>query len=168
MSAPTPEQLDRVNRWIRREAAARSLEEIHVWVRERQTQLIASARPLTPTQLRTPPADGEWSPLEALRHVVEWNAQVSEDVLHTCLTGERPGNPVPSLDLDVDGLVAREQATLDSLWAHVSEADPDAFLDVTWEHPFFGQLNWREWFLFLGVHCSDHAGQITAASSHDA
>lgn len=100
--------------------------------------------------------------------MVEWNAQVSEDVLHTCLTGERPGNPVPSLDLDVDGLVAREQATLDSLWAHVSEADPDAFLDVTWEHPFFGQLNWREWFLFLGVHCSDHAGQITAASSHDA
>jgi hypothetical protein len=38
------------------------------------------------------------------------------------------------------------------------------FLDLKWEHPFFGMLNWREWFLFLGVHCTDHAIQIRAAS----
>ena len=51
------------------------------------------------------------------------------------------------------------------LWAHVSEADPEAFLEVTWHHPFFGELNWREWFLFVGVHCADHAAQIRAAGT---
>lgn len=164
MTAPTPEQLARVGDWIRREAAAKSLDEILAWVKERQEQLIASAQSLTEVQLRAAPSAGEWSPLEALKHVVEWNCQVSEDVLHACLTGERPGNPLPTFDAALDSLVARQRESLESVWAHVSEAEPGAFLDLKWEHPFFGMLNWREWFLFLGVHCTDHANQIRAAS----
>lgn len=168
MSAPTPEQLARVSEWIRREAAAKSPEEILQWVTARQEQLIASARGLSPEELTASPAEGEWSPLEAFQHVVEWNWQVAEEVLHACLTGERPGNPVPSFEADLDGLIARQEESLASVWAHVSVANPDDFLDVKWEHPFFGMLNWREWFLFIGVHCTDHANQIRAAGAEGA
>lgn len=165
MSAPTPEQLARVGDWIRREAAAKSLDDILAWVTERQEHLLASAQSLSPAELQTAPAPDEWSPLEALKHVVEWNWQVGEDILHTCLTGERPGNPVPDFAADADALVARQRESLESVWAHVSAAEPDAFLNLKWEHPFFGMLNWREWFLFLGVHCTDHANQIRAGGS---
>lgn len=165
MTQPTPEQLARVGEWIRREAAAKNLEEILAWVTERQTQLVQSARKLTDQALHAAPAEGEWTPLDALKHVVEWDWQVSEDVLHTCLTGERPGNPVPQFAADREELITRQEESLASLWAHVSAADPGAFLDVRWEHPFFGPLNWREWFLFIGVHCTDHANQINAAGA---
>lgn len=165
MTSPTPEQLERVAAWIRSEGAAKSLEDILAWVTERQSRLIAAARGIPAEALTTAPAPGEWSPLEALKHVVEWNWQVGEDVLHTCLTGERPNNPVPEFPADREALIARQEESLASVWAHVSAADPTAFLDVNWEHPFFGMLNWREWFLFLGVHCTDHQNQIEAAGA---
>ena len=163
MSAPTEEQLARVGAWIRSQAASNNLEETFAWVTERQDRLIAAAESLSSEELFKSPAPGHWSPIEALRHVVEWNCQVGEDVLHVSLTGERPGNPVPSFEPDREALIQRQRDSLDSVWAHVSAADPGAFLEVTWEHPMFGQLNWREWFLFLGVHCTDHANQIVAA-----
>ncbi len=165
MSGPTAEQLSRVGDWIRREAAAKSVDDIHSWVAERQEQLVLSAESIPAAGLQTPAAPGEWSPIDALKHVVEWNWQVGEDVLHVCLTGERPGNAHPDFEPDVESLVVRQREGLESVWAHVSAADPGAFLDVRWEHPFFGMLNWREWFLFLGVHCTDHANQIRGASS---
>ncbi|MDZ7728356.1 MAG: hypothetical protein U5Q44_09305 [Dehalococcoidia bacterium] len=44
----------------------------------------------------------------------------------------------------------------------MQDADPSAFLDVTWTHPMFGELNWREWFLFMRIHSKDHARQLQA------
>lgn len=168
MSEPTPEQLARVGEWIRREAAAKLPDEILAWVTERQEQLIASVRVAGDDALRAAGPDGGWSALEAFTHVVEWNWQVGEDILHACLMGERPGNPVPQFEPNVEPLIARQQESLASVWAHVSAADPEGFLELKWEHPFFGMLNWREWFLFIGVHCTDHANQIRAASTHGA
>lgn len=163
MSGPTEEQLAGVGAWIRTRAASNSLDETLAWVTERQDRLIAAVEKLTAGELTSAPAPGEWSPIEAFKHVVEWNWQVGEDILHVCLTGERPGNPLPSFEPDRATLIKRQRESLESLWAHVSAADPGAFLEATWEHPFFGTFNWREWFLFLGVHCTDHANQIVAA-----
>jgi hypothetical protein len=44
----------------------------------------------------------------------------------------------------------------------VRDADPEGFLETTWPHRFFGDLNWREWLLFLELHCADHAAQLEA------
>ncbi|MEO8538592.1 MAG: DinB family protein [bacterium] len=162
MSEPTTEQLARVGAWIRSEAASKSVDETHSYVLERLDRLYACVADLATGQLTAVSASEGWAPLDALRHVVEWNWQVGEDILHMCLTGERPGNPIPEFPADREALVARQKESIESVYAHVSAADPESFLAFTWEHPFFGMLNWREWFLFLGVHTSDHTAQIKA------
>ena len=43
---------------------------------------------------------------------------------------------------------------------HIRAADPNANLDTKWRHPMFGDLNWREWLLFLRIHAQDHARQL--------
>lgn len=164
MSGPTPDQLRRVQDWIRSEAAAKSIDDIHAYVSERYDRLSAAVTALPAGTLTITPPGEDWTPIHALKHVVEWNWQVGEDVLHVCLTGERPNNPPPEFPAEREPLLARNRESLDSIFAHVSAADPAGFLHVTWEHPFFGQLNWREWFLFLAVHATDHAGQIRTMS----
>ena len=59
-------------------------------------------------------------------------------------------------------LLAKHAEAIESLFAHVREAAPDDFLNVTWSNDAFGELNWREWLLFLEHHCSEHARQLTA------
>lgn len=168
MTHPAADQFPAIRAWIQQQAAEQSLEGIRDYVASQYEQLLEVVCAIPETVLVEPLAPGEWSPIEAFQHVVEWSWQVGEDVLHTCLTGERPGNPPPSFPGEREALASRLRESLDSVWAHVSAADPAAFLDVTWEHPFFGQWNWREWFWFLGVHAMDHANQVRAAGGEDA
>lgn len=163
MSAPDETQLAQVRAWLQDAGHNRTLEWTRDYVAKQWDGLFEVMRDASPEGLVATPASGEWSALEAYRHLVEWNWQVGEDILHVCLMGERPGNPPPSFPLDRDELTKRARESLESIWAHVSEADPKAFLELRWEHPFFGQLDWREWYLFLAVHVIDHSGQINAA-----
>lgn len=160
MTHPREAEFGRISDWLHREAAAKSLEEIRDYARAKFDLLYALVRSFPPHLVHSRAPGEEWAPVDALKHVVEWNWQVGEDILHVALTGERPGNPLPDFEPDVEQLIARQEESLDSIYAHVSAADPGGFLDITWEHPFFGQLNWREWYLFLGVHAIDHTGQI--------
>ena len=160
MSDPTPEQLAQVEAWIRAEARTKSIDQAQSYVVSRVAKLVDAARAVPESALTTVPDGQEWSPIETLRHVAEWTAQCGEDVLHVSLTGERPGNSPPQFEPDRESLFAKLNDSVESVGAHVSEADPDAFLETRWEHPFFGPLNWREWHLFLGVHATDHSNQL--------
>ncbi len=168
MTERSQDELAGVERWLRDQAASKTLPELFAWVSSKQTDLLSAIRSCSEQALTQSASEGEWSPIQAFKHVVEWNHQVGEDVLNVCLTGERPGNPLPEFEANRDALITRQQDGLTMLWAHVSEADPESFLSVTWPHPFFGELNWREWFLFVGVHCADHAAQIRAAGNASA
>lgn len=164
MPEPTPAEVERVGAWLRAEAATRSVEDTRDYVASRRDRLRAAVLAFEPARLPDPLAPGEWSALDALKHVVEWTSQNVEDILHACLTGERPGNPAPTFEPDRDALLQRLDEALESAWAHVSAADPESFLDAKWEHAMFGLLNWREWYLFLGVHLTDHTGQLKQAA----
>lgn len=159
MSEARAAEAGRIRAWIIAEAA-KPLEELRDYVEAQRGALAAAAAAFSNDELQSHPGGDAWTPLEALRHVIEWNSQVGEDVLHVALTGERPGNPKPDFQMDRDSLLARHAADLDSVWQHVSAADPGAFLEVRWDHFLLGPLNWREWYLFLGVHAYDHAGQL--------
>jgi len=145
-----------------RENSQLPVEEIIARIDGAQARLAETTVGLTPEQFARA-AEGEWSPHETLSHVVEWTVRASQEVLYVALSGELP----PPADITVTGaareLLDQQREALDSLYAHVREADPTAFLDFTWEHPIFGPLNWREWLLFLELHCIDHARQIGAA-----
>lgn len=156
------EERERIRSYLTTQAAERSTEELIGRADEGVRRLLEAARAIAPG-LREAAADGEeWSPADALRHVAEWHAKVAADVLHVALTGERPAGNGPALPAEWDGLERLLEETTASLFEHVRAADPAAYVDVRWEHPFFGMLNWREWFLFLRLHAIDHARQLAA------
>ncbi|WP_322796420.1 DinB family protein [Tepidiforma sp.] len=156
------EERQRIRSYLVTQAAERSIEELIGRVDEGVQRLLEAARAIAPDRREVSAAEGEWSPAEALRHVAEWHARGAADVLHVALTGERPAGEGPQLPADWDGLVRLLEETTTSLFEHVRAADPGAFLEVRWEHPFFGMLNWREWLLFLRLHALDHARQLGA------
>lgn len=162
MTNPQAAEFERIRGYLQQQAAEKSTAELFERVKEGMGELIASARAVPSALLATNPPGDDWSPMDCLKHAVQSNLQVAQDVLHVALTGSRPGEPEPELPADRDALIAAQEASMESLWAHVSEADPGANLHITWPHPFFGELNWREWFIFLRIHARDHARQMGA------
>lgn len=162
MTDPQAAEFERIRGYLQQQAAEKSIAELFERVKEGMADLIEAARSVPAAVIRSNPPGDDWSPMDCLKHAVQSNLQVAQDVLHVALTGERPGEPEPDLAPDRDALITAQEASLESLWAHVSEADPASNLHVTWPHPFFGELNWREWLLFLRIHAKDHARQLSS------
>lgn len=160
MTNPQAAEFERIRGYLQQQAAEKTIAELFERVKEGMGELIESARSIPPAIIASNPPGDDWSPMDCLRHAVQSNLQVAEDVLHVALTGDRPGGPEPDLAADREALIAAQEASLESLWAHISEADPQSNLHVTWPHPFFGELNWREWLIFLRIHAKDHSRQL--------
>lgn len=100
--------------------------------------------------------------MDCLHHAMGSNISVAQEVLYAAHTGELPPAEADELPRDLEQLIAQHDQAMESCAIHVQDADPSAFLTVTWEHPMFGELNWREWFLFMRIHSKDHARQLQA------
>lgn len=170
MTLPASER-ERIRADLVEKAGASSVEELIARVEAGMAELVEAAEAVPKERFGERPPGEDWSPLDCLRHVVHWNSEVARAVLHAALTGEVVGGPIPAGALPPDdaGVPSERDALLDamtqsnaSLYEHVRAADPGSFLEVRWEHPFFGMLNWREWLLFLRLHSLDHARQLTA------
>jgi len=159
MTMPESERV-RIREYLVAQAASRSIEELIERVEGGMAELFAAARAIPAERYGEHPPGDAWSPMDCLAHAVGWNLQVATAVLHVALTGERPENGPPELPRDRDRLLEAQAAGNASLYEHVRAADPGAHLEVRWEHPFFGQLNWREWLLFLRLHALDHGRQL--------
>lgn len=170
MTNPAPTEAERILGYLQQQAAGRSIEELIARVQEGVDELAASARALNPATLDVPAGDAEtpgetWSPRQCLEHAAGSNMSVARGVLHVALTGELPPAEEAPLPLDVEEVLDRHAEAIDSLYDHVREADPAAFLEVKWRHPMFGDLNWREWLLFIRIHSKDHARQLAAMTA---
>ncbi len=159
------QQLAPVREYLVDQAAKRSVEELIERVEQGRARLEEAVRAVPAANLDVPGEgeDGErWTAIDTLQHIVSWNRTCAQQILYVALSGELPPpGDAPALPTGIEELLTLNAETLDSLYAHVREAEPSAYLEIRWEHPFFGQLNWREWLLFLRVHCIDHAGQLT-------
>jgi hypothetical protein len=154
------EEAQRIRSYLQAKAAEYSVEELVAKAEEGLAELLAAARAIDAGAFGARREGEEWSPLDCLLHAAHSNSVNATQVLYVALSGELPAVDDPHLPHDRDGLVAQQREAFDSLYAHVREAAPDAFLDVRWPHPMFGDLNWREWLLFLRIHCRDHARQL--------
>jgi len=159
---PTQAQLDEVRSYIQRQAAEKSIEQLVASVRDGVAGLTAAANGFSEDALARISAGEEWTPLQCLSHIVESNIRNGQQVLYVALSGELPPDEPVVLPANRDQLLGSHHEAMESLYIHVLEADPEAFLDVRWTHQFFGALNWREWFIFLRVHCLDHTRQLQA------
>ncbi len=159
------EEQQRIRSYLQAQAAKLSVPELVAKVRADQEQVRIAALAVPPARFATRPADGGWSANEVLAHVVESGAAVAA-AIRAVLDGDRPPErladrvraTVPRRTPMVwwQALVADREA----LFARVLRAAADERLAVRWQHPFFGNLNWREWLLFLRVHDLDHARQL--------
>jgi hypothetical protein len=157
-------EVSRAREHLREQAAAKSVPELVELVEAGVAELLAAARSITDAQLDQPLPGGEWSAKECVRHIARRNAEVARQVLHAAWTGALPAEDVPAIDGSVSEALAAMREALDSLYVHVLEAEPQGNLSFTWEHRLFGELNWREWLLFIRLHSLDHSRQLAAAA----
>jgi hypothetical protein len=155
---------DEIRQDFRRDAVALATEDLIARVQAATDAVAAAATALNDADLDVPAAGG-WTPLQCLSHVVESNARHAQEILYVALSGELPPDGTFELPASRDELLAKHAEAVESLFAHVREAAPDGFLHVTWPHSVIGDLNWREWLLFLEFHSTDHARQLTAMHS---
>jgi uncharacterized damage-inducible protein DinB len=161
------EEQQRIRGYLQGQAAKLSITDLVEKVRSDMQQLREAAEAVPPASFDTRPADGEWSANDVMAHVVDGGRSVGRGIVAAIEGTGRPGTVFDRMERaqaehDATAWWSELDADRERLFARVSQANGDEHLDVTWEHPMFGPLNWREWLLFLRIHDLDHARQIQA------
>jgi hypothetical protein len=128
-------------------------------------ELAAAAMSVPVARWGERPQPEEWSGNEVMAHVLAAHAYFGGGILAVLDDAPLPPRPErqggEGAPLRTAGewlaLLAKERR---ALFQRVLSADPDARLERTIEHPFFGPLNWRATLLFTRLHDLDHAGQL--------
>jgi hypothetical protein len=165
-------EAERIRSYLVSQAARLTIPELVAKVRRDCQPLAEAATLIPPDRFREPPAPGEWSAADVWAHIIEMN-EVGAAAIEAILDGRQP--PVRVIDdaIRADALAlpngpachARYAARREALLARVATARGDEHLDRTIRHPMFGELNWREWFLFMRVHDLDHLRQLQAIAA---
>lgn len=123
--------------------------------------------------LSEPQADfapsGEWSAKNVVNHFLEVTTGVNGQIRRFTKTGEMP-NTTDEGELTAQGKAAKATnatemsdhiATLfDDIVRLTRALEGNEFLDKTFPHPVFGDLNILEWTAFQRLHGMDHMRQI--------
>jgi hypothetical protein len=165
MAGPTADERANVRSYLQAQAAKLSLQDLVRKVEGDSSQLAEAAEAAAAIDQARPPGAGDWSVNDVLSHLHGVCAGVNAGIVAAAEAGLQPDLQRDTLDeTDVDRpageWVSAIQAERGAMFERVLRLRGDEHLDVTWEHPFFGPLNWREWLLFLRIHDIDHARQI--------
>ncbi len=158
------EQL-RVRGYIQSQAAKLSVPQIIEKVRTDSAALRDAASAAAAIDSTRKPDSEHWSVNEILAHLTDTCARVNGGILGAI----RDAKPAGALEdrLQETNVVRSPiewwellSSGREALFAQLGDVTGTENLDVTWNHAFFGDLNWREWLLFLRLHDGDHARQI--------
>ncbi|GIW14812.1 MAG: hypothetical protein KatS3mg063_0665 [Tepidiforma sp.] len=171
MTAPGTEA-ERIRSYLVSQAAKLTIPQLVEKVRADCLPLADAARAVPPARFHEPPAPGEWSAAEVWHHILEMN-EAGAAAIEAILDGREPASrsvddrlvPGGSSLQDGPSCYARYLERRERLLARVAAARGDEHLDRTLRHPVFGELNWREWFLFMRVHDLDHLRQLQAIAA---
>ena len=160
----TDEQL-RIRGYLQAQGAKLAPPELVERVRTAMVQVREAVSAVPRARFNERPATDEWSGNEVMAHVVTAGARFAERITGV-LDGSAPGAPVADViesgapEHTADEWWATFAPAREALFARVLRADPAEHPERVIEHPFFGELNWREALLFLRLHDLDHAGQL--------
>ncbi|MCA9828839.1 MAG: DinB family protein [Dehalococcoidia bacterium] len=163
--ADLSEEQIRIRSYLQGQAARLSLADLVAKVLADSGQLRSAAESAEAVDITARPAEGEWSVNEVLNHVRDSCQSVNAGMLAAAFEGRHPApvrdSIVPTRDVRrplewFAAIDSERKATFERLAALAG----DEHLDIAWEHPFFGPLNWREWLLFTRIHDIDHARQL--------
>lgn len=171
MTQPTTEA-ERIRSYLVAQAAKLSLPELVEKVRRDCQPLAAAAALVPPERFHWAPAPGEWSAADVWAHIIEMN-EVGATAIEAIIQGHQP--PVRVVDDSIRQAAralpggpechARYHARREQLLARVAAARGDEHLHTAIRHPMFGDLNWRQWLLFMRVHDLDHLRQLQAVAA---
>ena len=132
-------------------------------VEQGHDQLVGLLEGLSDEQAAFKASAEDWSVLEVLRHFVGSKRGVARRC-SVLARGEASASFEPADEVGAFASLSEARAALDAghreLLSSMRAPTPDANVDVTFDHPFLGPLNCREWAVFQRVHDGDHAGQI--------
>jgi hypothetical protein len=141
-------------------------EQVKESVRDSFATLSLALGALSDGQAAWKPEDGEWSAAQVGDHVA-----LATGVMGNVTSLLAMGQAVTDADWDPPPQFKGNAADVGDIKRRLAElpAFTDALfhegaqtnrLDTTADNSQLGEMNWREWFYFLGVHADDHLGQI--------
>lgn len=114
---------------------------------------------------------GEWSIKETLGHLLQASSDVNRAIA-ALAKGEptRPAGGAIGVSSGGDRPFEELRRDLAGLWQEtarlVSSLPEDGDLASTRAHPWFGELNFKEWIAFQRVHAMDHIQQVEKIKAH--
>jgi hypothetical protein len=164
-------EFERIRGYLQTQASKLSVPELADKVRADMEQLRSAAESVPPGRFLERPGESDWSANEVMAHVVDGGKAVARSITGVLDSGHKPGPAFvdrmekTETERSAEGWWSALLTDREALFGRVKQATGDEYLDVTWTHPMFGDLNWREWLLFLRIHDLDHARQIQAISA---
>lgn len=160
------EEAQRVRGYLVSQAAKLSVPDLVAKLRRDTEALREASSKLNAGQFGQHPIAGEWSAAEVWTHVLEMNEQGAATVTRMIESGEVP----PAVEDAISGATRSGLASSEDYWRafgevreplyeRVLKATGEEHLDVKAESSF-GDLNWREWLLFMRIHDLDHSRQL--------
>ena len=116
------------------------------------------------------PSESEWSVVEIISHVSA-SLRGTARLVESLGRGTESSSVSDALAYGVAGAMTPAEmradvaAAYEGLRAVVRNLEDGVALEKTARHPFFGDLNWKEWVAFVYVHARDHAAQVEKVKS---
>ncbi len=169
MTQQTPER-ERVRSYLVGQAEKKTFAELRPTVDEARAAFLAELEGVSETQAAYRPTEGgegegAWGIAEVVRHLIQSEERVGRAVQRLG-TGGPPGEKaVPGRLVGHEGetmpqLLEALKGSRAQLLQAAESIDGKEDLGPASDHPFFGPLNCRAWFLFQRVHDIDHTRQI--------
>ncbi len=158
---------DRITRgkaWIA-DVKSESPEQLSARMRESATRFLAELEGLSDADVHYTPGEGQWCVREVCLHVDHAVTRTAV-LVPTLASGTSPQGikAVPG-ELSADpGDFSKVVESLKSVFKRAEEAASSLSdtpnLTLTFDHPFFGPLNCREWMAFNVMHLNVHVNQV--------
>lgn len=165
-------EMDRVRGYLVAQANKLSIAELVEKVRSDTLPLQEAASIVPADRFADRPSEGEWSAAEVWTHILEMNEHGARAIPAIIERGELPERARDTISGETrselhngEQYYASYLQRREELLARVLRAKGDEYLDVKINHMMFGDLNWREWLLFMRVHDHDHLQQLRSVAA---
>jgi len=112
----------------------------------------------------------EWSMKEVLGHMLGSSAAINREIAGLVAGNESRPAGRTGVTAGGDRPLDELRVALAGLWAEtgrlVASLPEDGNLVRTWDHPWFGPLNFKEWIAFQRIHAMDHIQQMERLKQH--
>lgn len=164
------ERLKMAKAWLEQTFALPDEEILDIAARER-ANLEAAVASASAEQALFSPGEGQWSISEVARHISQAHRGCAA-LVRMLAAGKIPDSELqiggmPEDPGDHEKVKAMLAEAFDALTSsfEVMHKDPD--LEAKYAHPWFGEMNAREWFAFCSLHTMAHIQQVQRIKNTD-